>query len=200
MAVFDKPEDQKIRVLTGTYLSLAPSFNSASSVELDLGCGKGGFAAALGKTFPDRRILAADVMIGRLRKLVRRLDREGVENVEPLRVEARRLVCKLLPDQCVRRLHVLCPDPWPKKRHRGHRLVCSDFLGQVNRVLKPGGTFHFATDDDRYFDAVADLAAKLPKWRRDDSAIADLAGLKTDFETRWLDQGRRVRHAAWTRH
>ena len=44
-------------------------------VELDLGCGKGGFAAALAQSHPERIILAADVMLGRLRKVRKKLNR-----------------------------------------------------------------------------------------------------------------------------
>ena len=82
-------------------------------------------AAALAARYPERRILAADVMLGRLRKVVKRLERSGSANWEVLRVEARMLIGRMLPDASLDRIHLLCPDPWPKGRHRGHRLLAA---------------------------------------------------------------------------
>ena len=80
-------------------------------VELDLGCGKGGFAVALAQSHPERIILAADVMLGRLRKVRKKLNRAQAGNAYLLRVEARHLLGRILPDRCLARIHILCPDP-----------------------------------------------------------------------------------------
>ena len=132
------PEDREVRFLTGVY-ELFPTeiLLRRSVVELDLGCGVGSFTAELAKRYPERTILAADVMIGRLRKLVRRMHRMKLENLTLLRSEARFLVGFSFPDGALDRIHLLCPDPWPKGRHRGHRLLASDFTAQLHRVLKP---------------------------------------------------------------
>jgi len=44
--------------------------SSNQDIELDLGSGKGSFTTELAKRHPERIILAADVLSGRLRKLV----------------------------------------------------------------------------------------------------------------------------------
>ena len=57
-----------IDILTNDYRQ--PFFPPQYSfVELDMGCGRGKFTLELAKRFPDRLILASDVMLGRLRKL-----------------------------------------------------------------------------------------------------------------------------------
>ena len=141
-------EDNDIRFLTGFYgIWDVPQDRP---VELDLGCGAGSYTIAMAKRFPGRKVYAADVMLGRLRKVVRRSRRENAPNVEVLRVEARYLLGRLLPDRSLDRIHLLCPDPWPKGRHRGHRLLASDFTTQIHRVLKDDGIFHFSSDDEYY--------------------------------------------------
>ena len=72
--------DDDIMILTGEYRNLNLSELAAGReiVELDMGCGKGSFTTELAKRYPDRLILAADVMIGRLRKLVSRCRREEI--------------------------------------------------------------------------------------------------------------------------
>lgn len=197
----NKKEDFFIKILTSEYLRLNSiiDFSQYETVELDLGCGKGSFTTALAARYPERLVLAADIMIGRLRKLDKRNRREGIENLIPLRVEARSLLGGMMPDETLDRLHILCPDPWPKGRHRSNRLLCSDFMTHIQRTLKPGGVFHFSTDDDQYYDIVTQVVEASGRFTRNDAALADIADIKTDFEERWLEEGKHVRHVAWTR-
>ena len=190
-------EDAKIRLLSREYLVLDVDPDAVN--ELDLGCGSGSFTAALAGKYPDRHILAADVMLGRLRKVVRRLERCGSDNWEVLRVEARMLIGRMLPDASLDRIHLLCPDPWPKGRHRGHRLLASDFTAALHRVLKPDGIFHFSSDDANYCDAVERVMTESLLFAPCADGAADLAEVKSDFEVRWLEAGRAVRHRTWKR-
>ncbi len=192
-----KQEDNRIDFLSNRFgqFPLTPG----KTVELDLGCGEGSFAVLLAERFPERLVLAADVMLGRLRKLCRKMTRRGVVNITPLRGEAWQLVGGLLPDASIDRLHILCPDPWPKDRHRWHRLVSSEFVGQLGRTVKPGGVLHVATDDVPYFTDAVRVIELSGLFGRDDSQISDLAGLASDFERRFQTEGITVNHAAWRR-
>lgn len=188
-------EDAEIRILTGVYDHLP--LPSDRVCELDLGCGTGSFSVALAKTFPERFVMCADVMLGRLRKVVRRRNHQEVANLEVLRVEARHLLALMLPDASLDRIHLLCPDPWPKNRHRGHRLLCCDFTTQLHRVLKRGAVFHFSSDDENYCDAVNRVMESSGLFELDMTALADVAHIRSDFENRWLAEGKMVHHRAW---
>jgi len=173
--------------------------DSGQANELDLGCGKGGFTCSLASKYTDRKIFAADVMLGRLRKLEKRASREGLANIELFRVEAWNLVGHVLPDGSFDRIHILCPDPWPKDKHRGNRLLSSEFIGRILRVLKKNGVLHFATDDKYYYSSVTGLFSRNAYYARDDSRISDIMGLKSDFESKWEAEGTSVEHSAWVR-
>lgn len=162
-----------------------------------MGCGAGSFTVALAAKYPDRQIFAADVMIGRLRKVVRKSEQAKLQNISVLRVEARNLIAMMLPDASLDRIHLLCPDPWPKNRHRGNRLICSDFTTQLHRVLKTDGIFHFSSDDEYYCNAVNKVIAASGLFQLHPAGIADLDGVKSDFEKRWLAEGKVVHHRAW---
>ncbi len=195
MARPGKEEDSEIIFLTNTYMPM-PNLAEMSCyehIELDLGCGVGSFTSALAKSDPSRLILAADVMVGRLRKLAKKCRLEEIKNMKIYRTEARHLLAVTMPDRLLDRLHLLCPDPWPKGRHRGHRLLTSDFVVQIHRVLKTDGVFHFSSDDDYYFDAVKRVIMGSNLFKEVD-ADPTLADIRSDFERRWLDQGKAVRH------
>ncbi|MEA4862870.1 MAG: methyltransferase domain-containing protein [Victivallaceae bacterium] len=191
-----KAEDQFIRILTASYgiIDIAALRGERGAVELDLGCGRGNYAIKLAQRFPDRLVIAADVMIGRLRKLVRRREWLKLDNLDIMRVEAQLMVSRFLPDRCIDRLHLLCPDPWPKERHRSHRLMTDDFTTQLHRILKPGGILHFSSDDIPYRDSVEKILTNCGLFEPVPEAIADVADLKTDFETLWLGLGKDVKH------
>lgn len=171
-----------------------------SPIELDLGCGNGDLALGLAARYPERTVLAADVMIGRLRKVRNHRDRRGLDNLVILRAEARQLSRLMSRDGFFDRIHVLCPDPWPKERHRGNRLISSEFIGELNRVLRFRGVFHFSSDDQRYFGTVVELLERSGLFRRDDSAIDDIRDIETRFQLRWLELGRDVSRGAWMKN
>lgn len=187
--------DNEIQILTSEYRKVrVPD----TFVELDLGCGKGSFTTALAEKYPERKILAADVMLGRLRKLNKRSKRMGLENLELLRVEAGSLINCFLPASSVDRVHLLCPDPWPKHKHKGHRLVSSEFVSRLTVILKEKGVFHFSTDDPIYFESavkVVDASGLFDN--RDYSLIDDISEIKTDFELLWEAEGKVVNHVSW---
>ena len=187
-----QPQDDFIEILTDKYQLL--SLDESDLIrELDLGCGVGSFTAALAQRYPERKIFAADVMIGRLRKLVKRNKRMDVNNMTILRVEARNLISYMFPDNSLDRIHFLCPDPWPKGRHRGHRLLASDFTAQLHRVLKKDGIFHFSSDDKPYCDAVEKVMNESMLFAPVEPN-GDLEGITSDFERRWLAEGKTVKH------
>lgn len=168
-------------------------------LELDLGCGKGGFLLQLAERYPDRPIIGADIMVGRLRRLARKVERRELRNVDLLRIDAWNLVARMLPDESLSRVHILCPDPWPKKRHRGNRLISSEFLGRLSRKLIPGGILHLATDNVPYFERMQAAIAPLAQFAESPDGIADIADIQTDFERQWLAQGIPTQHLAFAR-
>jgi len=189
-----------LHLLSGTYEVIDPWFGRPHCpLEFDMGCGFGRYTLELARRFPDRLVLGSDLHPGRLRKIAARADRRGIGNAEFLYVNNLALVGYLLPDGCVSRLHLLCPDPWPKARHRARRLVTSAFLTRAARILAPGGVLHLATDHEPYLASLQEVVASLPFFRPAPEAIADVLDLQTDFEKIWLHLGKTVPHLAYMR-
>lgn len=159
-------------------------------LEIDLGCGDGSFLVEMARHYPERDFIGVERLLGRVRKVCRKITRAGLQNARVLRLESRYVVEWLLPPATVSRLHLLCPDPWPKVRHHRRRLIQPDFLTAVRRVLEPGGEFLFMTDHEDYFRwaeeivRMADGFERLP-WEEDTFFYP-----KTDFQLQWEAEGK----------
>ena len=165
------------------------------SLEVDLGCGDGTFLLGLAERFPERRFLGVERLLGRVRKVARKAAHRSLANVQVLRLESAYTIGWLLPDQSVDRLHLLFPDPWPKKRHHKNRFVQTDTVRNIHRILKPDGEFLFKTDHPDYFEWAVEVISKtglltqLP-WPDDAFFYPE-----TDFECQWKAAGRDIYRA-----
>lgn len=159
-------------------------------LEVDLGCGDGSFLLAMARQFPERDFLGVERLLGRVRKVCKRLTKERLENVRVLRLESRYTVEWLLPEASVSRLHLLCPDPWPKLRHHRRRVMQVEFLEAVLRALEPGGEFLFMTDHEEYFEWAAEKVAAWGKLERLEWTEKTFFYPKTDFQMQWEAEGK----------
>lgn len=166
-------------------------FADDQPIEMDLGCGDGSFLIRMAKHFPDRNFIGIERLLGRVRKVSRKSHQAELTNVKALRIDSNYAVNELLPHGFASRIHFLCPDPWPKKKHARRRQMCQlPFLRALHGLLKQDGELLFMTDDPPYYGEAlevqesCDLFEKLP-WEEGDFFYA-----KTDFEEQWLAEGK----------
>ncbi|RYD18823.1 MAG: tRNA (guanosine(46)-N7)-methyltransferase TrmB [Verrucomicrobiaceae bacterium] len=159
-------------------------------LEIDLGCGDGAFLLGMAKEYPDRDFLGVERLLGRVRKVCKKITKRHLENARVLRLESRYTVEWLLPEAAVSRLHLLCPDPWPKMRHHRRRLVQVEFLEAVNRALQPCGEFLFMTDHEEYFEWAVEKVAAYGKFEQLEWNEDSFFYPKTDFQIQWEAEGK----------
>jgi len=161
--------------------------------EVDLGCGDGSFLADLAAASPECRILGVERLLGRVRASCRKLAAAGVlDRARVLRLESLYAVRWLLPPASVDRLHLLFPDPWPKKKHAGKRIFTRGFLDALTRLLRPGGELLFKTDDPAYAEWAQEEVPTNGMWTRLPWEGDEFFYPLTDFERHWLAQGRSI--------
>ena len=159
-------------------------------LEIDLGCGDGSFLIDLAKHHPERDFIGVERLLGRCKKVAKRIKRAELDNAKILRLDSKYVVEWLLPPASMSRIHLLCPDQWPKVKHNRRRLVQQGFLEEVKTVLEPGGEFIFMTDHEEYFEWGSERihASKLFEilpWADDDFFYP-----KTDFQIQWEAEGK----------
>ena len=171
-------------------LDWAAVFGNAHPVALDLGAGDGGFAAAYAALRPELNILAVERLLGRVRKIARKAQRRELGNLRVLRLETGYVVERLCPPASVDEMHLLFPDPWPKRRHWGRRMFQAPFLEVAARALKPGGKFRFVTDHPEY---AAHAREVVPLVLGTYEEIADdFPYPQTDFEAQFRTEGKAI--------
>lgn len=174
-------------------------FGENTLFEVDLGCGDGKFFREIAEHYPERRFLAIERLLGRVRKVCKTCDRMGLANTKVLRVESAYAVEWLLPAASVSRLHLLCPDPWPKERHHKNRLVQEDFLNSLHKALAPQGEFLFKTDHPEYFDWVIEKVKAHPGFQQIEWEEDAFFYPKTDFQLQWESQGLSLQRARFVK-
>jgi tRNA (guanine-N7-)-methyltransferase len=134
-------------------------FPRGAPIEIDLGCGDGAFLMAMARAKPTHNFLGIERLLGRVRKVCRKVAREDLKNARVLRLEVACALSNLLPADSVTAFHLLFPDPWPKRRHHRRRAFTSEFLSCIHRALIGGGLFHVATDHADYFHQIERVIA-----------------------------------------
>ncbi len=124
-------------------------FPGAERIVLEIGYGGGEHLARLAREHPETGFIGCEVFSGGIAKMLQALDEGGLKNVRLFTDDALQLLVKL-PDAAVHEVYLLYPDPWPKTRHHKRRFVSPLTLGELARVLRPGGRFCFATDIEDY--------------------------------------------------
>lgn len=171
-------------------IELADYFKNEAPLEIDLGCGDGTFLLEMAEHYPNRNFLGVERLLGRVRKVARKSDKQGLENLQVLRLESLYVLEWLLPPESVYRLHLLCPDPWPKAKHHRRRIFQKPFLEALVRVLKPGGELLFKTDHDEYFQWSEEQLNNFTTLERLDWPEDAFFYPKTDFQRQWEAEGK----------
>ncbi len=162
----------------------------AAEVWLEIGFGGGEHMAAQAARRPDALIIGAEPFLNGVASALRHVDEQGLSNVRLHDGDVRELLARL-PDACLDRVFILFPDPWPKARHHKRRLVQTELIADLARLLKPGGALRFATDWADYADWTLERFLASPDFgwaaaRADDWRVAPADHVTTRYEEKRL--------------
>jgi len=177
-------------------LDLGAMFAQAQPLEVELGSGDGSFLAEYARRDPETNFIGVERLLGRLRKLDKKGRRLGLTNLRGLRIECAYFLEYLLPASSVQAVHVYFPDPWPKRKHRRHRLISERFPAVAWHALTAGGRVYLRTDDADYFQQMGEVFAADARFRRVETPL-ELSSLETDFEKEFRARGIETRRVAY---
>ena len=175
----------------------AAIFGRELPITMEIGFGDGEALLEMAKNNPDHGFIGLEVHRPGVGHLLLEAEKRSLTNIRVFNDDAVDVLNSAIGDQIIDKVCLFFPDPWPKKKHNKRRILQSDFLDQVVRVLKIGGEFHFASDWQPYAEeALEKLNSTLGlKNRAADGLYSERPTdrPKTKFEKRGLKLG----HGVW---
>ena len=168
-------------------------FGNDNPVDLEIGCGKGGFVCELAKRNPDRNYIALEMVSNVVICAMENAERYGVENVRFLNIRAECLPC-YIPEYSVEKIYLNFSTPLPKLGYVTQRLTHRGFLETYKKLLKDGGCVVQKTDNRDFFDF------SLEEYRAADLELTEVDynlhengspawNIVTEYEQKWVEQG-----------
>lgn len=162
-------------------------FGRAAPLELEIGVGDGEYLVRRAGAHPEIDLVGVEARWDRLQRALRRIHRGRVPNVRVVHGDARTVLARLLMPRALAHAYCLFPCPWPKRRHRCHRLFSTGFLRLLNSRLHDDGDARVVTDDPDY---AAWVLAQTAETGFAASLAEPVARLDTKYERRWVAAGR----------
>lgn len=172
-------------------------------VWLEIGFGSGEHLLWQAEHHKDVGLIGCEPFLNGLATLLGAVEDRGLATIRVHDGDARE-VLDWLPDRSVGRIFLLFPDPWPKKRQLKRRLLSPETVGELARVLTPGGELRFASDDSDYAAQALVLMSQSGAFRWLAARPSDWRGRPGDWpETRYerkaLCEGRKPAYLRFER-
>jgi tRNA (guanine-N7-)-methyltransferase len=143
----ENPYANAPRLPDGDELSLAAILPGGGPVEIEIGPGRGAFLFERLAARPDVSMLGLEIRRKWAQIVDERLKARGLGGrARVLAEDAREALRRLGPAGSVATFFVHFPDPWWKKRHAKRLVVGDVLLGEMARLLRPGGELYVQTD------------------------------------------------------
>ena len=120
-------------------------FKNNNSIVLELACGKGEYAIALGEMHPDQNCVGVDLKGNRIWVGAKKAMDKNLPNVAFLRIQIDHITEYFKKDE-VAEIWLTFPDPQLRKSKAKKRLTHPKFLRLYHHFLKQHGRIHLKTD------------------------------------------------------
>ena len=174
------------------HLNFRELFGNDNPVEMEIGCGKGGFICELAARNPDVNYLAVELYANVLVSACEKAKEMGLTNIRFLSGNAEYLA-RFIPPHSVSRLYLNFSTPFPKKRQATHRLTHPHFLEMYKGLLVPGASLIQKTDGRVFFqyslEQLSQCGYTLKAVSLDLHADNIEDNIITEYERRFLNEG-----------
>ncbi len=177
-------------------IDLEVLFPFAEHVEIEIGFGAGESLVNMAAANHNRGYLGIEVYRPGIGQCMLNLSKLGINNVRVLEMDARDAIEQKIRPRSVHAIHILFPDPWPKKRHHKRRLLGTEFLSLCASRLRPDGLLNIATDCEDYAQTTLSTLEHIPQLRNAESTGGFYEGEpirpRTRYETKALARKDRI--------
>lgn len=185
-------EERHFAADEASLLDLSALFGNNHPVELEIGCGKGGFICEMAARHPDINFLAVEKYGNVLVTACEAALARGLDNLRFLWGDAEYL-SRFIPPHSLSRLYLNFSTPFPKKRYAIHRLTHRHFLALYRKLLTPDAAVEQKTDDAGLFafslEEFSQAGYTLQRVSLNLHADDCPDNIVTEYEQRFMEQG-----------
>lgn len=178
-------------------------FGNSAPVTLEIGFGNGDSLLQQAQGAPQRNYLGIEVHRPGVGQLLHRAAEAGIRNLRVINHDAVEVLRDMIPRDSLDCVQLFFPDPWHKKRHHKRRIVQPEFARSILGLLRPGGSFHMATDWMDYAEHMLEVMEHCQGFDNAAGpgrfATAQLLRPETRFENRGRRLGHQVRDLVFVR-
>src|SRR5574341_12123 len=135
-------------------IDLSQVFGNNKDSALEIGFGEGSFLIESAMNYKDWNFIGIEIKAKRFRKAVKKAEGENVANLKFLLMDVRIAVDEIFCPNAFSKVYINFPDPWPKERHKKHRIINTQFLSNLSRIIKPKGIIELASDHEEYISSI----------------------------------------------
>jgi tRNA (guanine-N7-)-methyltransferase len=131
-------------------LDLKAVFGNGNECLLEIGFGDGDFLVESALRNPGNNYLGLEIKKRRFNKAVKRARRQRAMNVRFVHMDAEIAAGEIFRPDSFSTAYINFPDPWPKDRHKKHRIINRGFLKKLSGIMKHGANLEIASDHGEY--------------------------------------------------
>ena len=158
-------------------------------LHLEIGFGDGRYTTYRALEQPKAQFIGLEISNTSIRRAIKRIYTEDVQNVYILKVSAEFALRNLFLPSSLTSITINFPDPWPKKKQQKNRLLQSSFFNLAANRLKTNGEIYLATDHLEYLN-FARVEAKATNLYNLKEVQPPNAVFQTKYALKWKEQGR----------
>ncbi|HAS36823.1 MAG TPA: tRNA (guanosine(46)-N7)-methyltransferase TrmB [Flavobacteriales bacterium] len=183
-------------------------FKNNNPLVLELACGKGEFALAMAKMWPERNYLGIDIKGARMYVGANEALSSDLRNVAFLRTRID-FVETFFGEDEVDEIWITFPDPQPQDNRAKKRLTSPMFIDRYRKLLKKGGEIRLKTDSDFFYnytlEQIEEQGYSITK-RLDNlyaqleevpDELASVLGTKTHYEKIFSAKGHQIKYVSF---
>jgi tRNA (guanine-N7-)-methyltransferase len=157
---------------------------------LEVGFGNGVNLINLAKENSQNLYIGSEVYMAGIGQVLGAIKENELTNVRLITGDIRLLI-EQINEPIFDEVLIICPDPWPKLKHHKRRMINSEFLDLIYKVLNSDGYLFMSTDWENYAESINESIDKNLGFKILSSSPYENIIL-TKFQQRAVKEGRKI--------
>jgi tRNA (guanine-N7-)-methyltransferase len=186
-------------------LNLETIFNNSNELSLEIGFGEGDFLIELAKYSSNINFVGIEIKKNRFKKAIRQAYKLKLQNIKFMHMDASIDLLQIFNKYSFNKIYINFPDPWPKKRHKKHRIINKEFLNQVFEITNKNCYIEIASDHKEYIDSISGLFNDTRDYILKSKLVifsksSKLLRSTTKFERQFINQRREIYYLSYIKY